>query len=162
MQPLSLPSNSPSIKERQAAFNSPQLSPSINAPSANQRKGSVGLGFAGLPNGAANGSGSTVTVAQNTRAASADELRVTSPQELTIFVDNLLTDLESRFDVLSTDVLSRLNSLSTRIDSLEGSISDLLSGTAGGPVPGDEGGPPLEGTEGVLRRSESGKVSSKV
>ncbi|BGP28052.1 heat shock factor-binding protein 1 [Rhodotorula toruloides] len=55
---------------------------------------------------------------------------VTSPLELTQFVDNLLNDLESRFDALASDVVSRLNSLSTRVDSLETSLSDLMSGTA--------------------------------
>ncbi|ORY56825.1 hypothetical protein BCR35DRAFT_309768 [Leucosporidium creatinivorum] len=83
---------------------------------------------------------------------------VTSPLELTEFVDNLLNDLESRFDAMSTDVLSRLSSLTTRVDSLESSISDLMSGTAGGPVLGD---PPAEGQQekgGLLVRSESGKL----
>ncbi|GAA6011105.1 hypothetical protein JCM10207_005498 [Rhodosporidiobolus poonsookiae] len=61
--------------------------------------------------------------------------QVTSPLEMVQFVDTLLNDLESRFDSLSQDVLSRLNSLSTRVDSLETSLADLMSGTAGGPLP---------------------------
>ncbi|GAA5942440.1 hypothetical protein JCM3775_006988 [Rhodotorula graminis] len=61
-----------------------------------------------------------------------DDLKaqVTSPLELTHFVDNLLNDLESRFDSLSQDVLSRLSSLSTRVDSLENSLADLMEGTS--------------------------------
>ncbi|KAK4056401.1 hypothetical protein OIO90_002544 [Microbotryomycetes sp. JL221] len=59
------------------------------------------------------------------------KVEVTSPLELTQFVDNLLNDLEARFDAVSNDVLSRLNSLSTRVDSLEASIGELMSGSSG-------------------------------
>ncbi|GAA5902095.1 heat shock factor-binding 1 family protein [Sporobolomyces salmoneus] len=55
---------------------------------------------------------------------------VTSPVELTQFVDTLLNDLEAQFDTLSSDVLSRLSTLSTRVDSLETSLAGLMSGTA--------------------------------
>mgnify|MGYP001567989549 FL=1 len=70
-------------------------------------------------------------------------------------VDTLLNELEARFEAMSTDVLGRrawfplsfrstadlqrhaVGSLSTRIDSLESSIADIMSGTAGGPLLGE-------------------------
>ncbi|GJN94244.1 hypothetical protein Rhopal_007318-T1 [Rhodotorula paludigena] len=63
---------------------------------------------------------------------------VTSPLELTHFVDSLLSDLEARFDTISNDVLSRLNGLSSRVDSLETSLAQLMSGNApaGAPTAG--------------------------
>ncbi|SCV74649.1 BQ2448_7678 [Microbotryum intermedium] len=87
---------------------------------------SVGLGLGlGLPKSPRLGVG-TVGLALND-----DEMaQVTNPQELTSYVDKLLNDLEARFDGMSADVLSRLTSLSTRVDSLESSISDLMSGNA--------------------------------
>ncbi|GAA5983733.1 hypothetical protein JCM11641_001736 [Rhodosporidiobolus odoratus] len=84
--------------------------------------GTVGLGVSGA---------GQLGVQDDQQGAKAD---VTSPLELTQFVDNLLNDLESRFDTLSQDVLSRLNSLSTRVDSLETSLSDLMSGADSGPL----------------------------
>ncbi|GAA5882992.1 hypothetical protein JCM16303_006781 [Sporobolomyces ruberrimus] len=67
---------------------------------------------------------------EDTKGLSLEGKDVTSPVELTQFVDTLLNDLEARFDTLSSDVLSRLSSLSTRVDSLETSLADLMSGTA--------------------------------
>ncbi|EJU04619.1 hypothetical protein DACRYDRAFT_104503 [Dacryopinax primogenitus] len=53
---------------------------------------------------------------------------ISSPHELTAFVESLLTQLETRFDEMSTQVLERMNAMSTRVDSLEVSIQDLISG----------------------------------
>ncbi|GAA5911087.1 hypothetical protein JCM8208_000272 [Rhodotorula glutinis] len=84
----------------------------------------LGLGVAGVD--------SLLNPPQQQPGPDHDDLKaqVTSPLELTHFVDNLLNDLESRFDTLSQDVLSRLSSLSTRVDSLENSLADLMEGTS--------------------------------
>ncbi|BGP58534.1 hypothetical protein JCM8202_001198 [Rhodotorula sphaerocarpa] len=84
----------------------------------------VGLGVSG-----ADGLEPAEDAAAGLGATAAAKADVTSPLELTQFVDTLLNDLESRFDSLSSDVLSRLNSLSTRVDSLETSLADLMSGS---------------------------------
>jgi len=53
---------------------------------------------------------------------------ISSPHELTAFVEALLSQLETRFDEMSNQVLERMNAMSTRVDALEASISDLISG----------------------------------
>ncbi|KZO96636.1 hypothetical protein CALVIDRAFT_598199 [Calocera viscosa TUFC12733] len=53
---------------------------------------------------------------------------ISSPHELTAFVESLLTQLETRFDEMSGQVLERMNAMSTRVDALEASIQDLISG----------------------------------
>ncbi|KAK4051578.1 hypothetical protein OIV83_002718 [Microbotryomycetes sp. JL201] len=99
-----------------AANNRPAGSPSLGAASSQAQSSSKAIGL-----------GLGVAVAEDAKA------EVTSPVELTQFVDNLLNDLESRFDAISSDVLSRLNSLSTRVDSLESSLSELMSGNSSAP-----------------------------
>ncbi|GAA5902280.1 heat shock factor-binding 1 family protein [Sporobolomyces salmoneus] len=81
---------------------------------------STGIGLGVLEAGQLDGS----------KGLSAEGKDVTSPVELTQFVDTLLNDLEARFDTLSSDVLSRLSTLSSRVDSLETSLAGLMSGTA--------------------------------
>ncbi|KAI5481306.1 hypothetical protein MNV49_004928 [Pseudohyphozyma bogoriensis] len=96
----------------------------LRVPPPVEIKPTIGLGVAGASVGTENED---------------HKIEVTSPHELTKFVDNLLTDLESRFDVMSLDVLARLSSLSTRVDSLEASIAELMEGKAGGPLEAEEG-----------------------
>ncbi|GAA5877333.1 hypothetical protein JCM1840_007199 [Sporobolomyces johnsonii] len=112
--PSASPSNSPALKS------SPSLNSSSPSPASTS---AVGLGVSGA---------GQLEAPTSTGPAQEGKADVTSPVELTQFVDNLLNDLESRFDSLSSDVLSRLTSLSTRVDSLESSLAELMSGTAGG------------------------------
>lgn len=60
--------------------------------------------------------------------------------------------------MLLTSRAAPVSSLSTRVDSLEASIGDLMSGTAGGPVPGDADGPPLE--DALPLKTSGGSASS--
>ncbi|BGP03944.1 heat shock factor-binding protein 1 [Rhodotorula toruloides] len=118
-----MPFQQPLVPSPTLSAASPHLPSSSTSRSASPALGTqttVGLGVIGAE-------GLDVHKEQVEQVAKAE---VTSPLELTQFVDNLLNDLESRFDALSSDVLSRLNSLSTRVDSLETSLSDLMSGTA--------------------------------
>ncbi|GAA5884170.1 hypothetical protein JCM6882_002164 [Rhodosporidiobolus microsporus] len=115
-----------------SAADSPSTSPSF-ANKASSTTGSIASAGAGETVGLGVSGAGDLGVQEEDAAAG--KVEVTSPLELTQFVDNLLNDLESRFDSLSQDVLSRLSSLSTRVDSLETSLSDLMSGTAGGPLP---------------------------
>ncbi|KDQ07497.1 hypothetical protein BOTBODRAFT_38795 [Botryobasidium botryosum FD-172 SS1] len=59
---------------------------------------------------------------------------ISSPHELTAFVDVLLTQLETRFDEMSAQVLDRMNQMSTRVDALEFAIQDLINGDVAGPA----------------------------
>ncbi|KAM0789778.1 hypothetical protein ACM66B_006631 [Microbotryomycetes sp. NB124-2] len=122
--PRSLASPKPSYSSTHST--SPRLGPSSSANTSTHRpSGSPNLstGASQLKNPSnAIGLGLGVSVDEEAKA------EVTSPVELTQFVDSLLNDLEARFDTISSDVLSRLSSLSTRVDSLEASISELMSG----------------------------------
>ncbi|BGP52153.1 hypothetical protein JCM10450v2_008124 [Rhodotorula kratochvilovae] len=120
---------SPSLSAPSPSSSSAPASPALSHPpssaAATAKQPTVGLGVSGAE---------ALGVAHSEDAATRAE--VTSPLELTQFVDTLLNDLEARFDSMSTDVLSRLNSLSTRVDSLETSLADLMSGTALPPAQG--------------------------
>ncbi|GJJ14451.1 hypothetical protein Clacol_008715 [Clathrus columnatus] len=52
---------------------------------------------------------------------------ISSPHELTAFVESLLSQLEGRFDDMSSQILDKLSQMSTRVDSLETSIQDLIN-----------------------------------
>ncbi|KAF8526230.1 hypothetical protein BU17DRAFT_40713 [Hysterangium stoloniferum] len=70
---------------------------------------------------------------------------ISSPHELTAFVENVLSDIEKKFDDMSTQVLDRMSQMSSRIDALELSIQELLNDDMGGgrndsPTPGSTSG----------------------
>ncbi|PPQ63221.1 hypothetical protein CVT24_005681 [Panaeolus cyanescens] len=73
---------------------------------------------------------------------------ISSPHELTAFVETLLEQLESKFDDMSTQILDRMSQMSTRVDALEASIQDIINGDN---VPQS----PSPGTPGAIRRSDS-------
>mmetsp|Transcript_15145 Transcript_15145/g.38268 ORF Transcript_15145/g.38268 Transcript_15145/m.38268 type:complete len:86 (-) Transcript_15145:162-419(-) len=51
-------------------------------------------------------------------------------QELTSFVQKLLTDMQSKFQTISDSIVGRIDDMGKRIDDLEKSITDLMQ-TAG-------------------------------
>ncbi|KAF9269274.1 hypothetical protein L218DRAFT_852040 [Marasmius fiardii PR-910] len=53
---------------------------------------------------------------------------ISSPQELTAFVESLLEQLDSKFDEMSSQILDRMTQMATRVDTLESSIQDIISG----------------------------------
>ncbi|KJA25042.1 hypothetical protein HYPSUDRAFT_135306 [Hypholoma sublateritium FD-334 SS-4] len=75
---------------------------------------------------------------------------ISSPHELTAFVETLLEQLDSKFDDMSTQILERMNQMSTRVDALEASIQDIINGDISVPQS------PSPGTPGAIRRSDSG------
>ncbi|KAG8755395.1 hypothetical protein FRC14_004067 [Serendipita sp. 396] len=67
---------------------------------------------------------------------------ITSPHELTAFVEQLLNQIEAKFDDMSGQILDRMNAMSTRVDALEGAIQDLISSSDyTQPQPGTPGTP---------------------
>ncbi|KAH8822619.1 hypothetical protein DL96DRAFT_1618497 [Flagelloscypha sp. PMI_526] len=97
---------------------------------------------------------------------------ISSPHELTAFVENLLEQLDKKFDDMSEQILDRsplftllffepirdlfplvVSQMSTRVDALEASIQDIINGDVTGSVPPS----PAPGTPGV-RRSGSALV----
>ncbi|KAG8939420.1 hypothetical protein FRC04_006600 [Tulasnella sp. 424] len=77
---------------------------------------------------------------------------ISSPHELTAFVESLLTQLETKFDDMSTEVLDKMTSMSTRVNALEVAIQDLINDTY---VPGTVPATPAPGA-----RSDSGRFDS--
>ncbi|KAL0580865.1 hypothetical protein V5O48_001157 [Marasmius crinis-equi] len=53
---------------------------------------------------------------------------ISSPHELTAFVETLLEQLDTKFDEMSNQILDRMTQMSTRVDALEASIQDIISG----------------------------------
>ncbi|KAE9401282.1 hypothetical protein BT96DRAFT_918888 [Gymnopus androsaceus JB14] len=53
---------------------------------------------------------------------------ISSPHELTAFVETLLEQLDTKFDEMSTQMLDRMTQMSTRVDALEASIQDIING----------------------------------
>ncbi|KAF8574940.1 hypothetical protein K439DRAFT_1250991, partial [Ramaria rubella] len=72
---------------------------------------------------------------------------ISSPHELTVFVETLLGQLETKFDDMSTQILDRMSQMSARVDSLESSIQDLINGDVSVPQS------PALGTPGLGRKS---------
>ncbi|KAJ7470807.1 heat shock factor binding protein 1-domain-containing protein [Mycena latifolia] len=66
---------------------------------------------------------------------------ISSPHELTAFVETLLEQLDTKFDEMSTQILDRMAQMSTRVDALEASIQDIINGDVSvpqspSPIPG--------------------------
>ncbi|QRV89769.1 hypothetical protein RhiJN_17787 [Ceratobasidium sp. AG-Ba] len=60
---------------------------------------------------------------------------ITSPHELTAFIENLLNQVETGFDDMSAQVLERMSQMSSRVDSLEIAVQDLINGDLSAPMP---------------------------
>ncbi|KAI1797181.1 heat shock factor binding protein 1-domain-containing protein [Ganoderma leucocontextum] len=55
---------------------------------------------------------------------------ISSPHELTAFVESLLEELDQKFDDMSSQILDRMTQMSSRVDALEASIQDIISSDA--------------------------------
>ncbi|KAM5530867.1 hypothetical protein V8D89_015452 [Ganoderma adspersum] len=55
---------------------------------------------------------------------------ISSPHELTAFVESLLEQLDQKFDDMSSQILDRMTQMSGRVDALEASIQDIISSDA--------------------------------
>ncbi|KIK91195.1 hypothetical protein PAXRUDRAFT_150040 [Paxillus rubicundulus Ve08.2h10] len=80
---------------------------------------------------------------------------ISSPHELTAFVETLLEQLDAKFDDMSSQILDRMTQMSNRVDALENAIQDIISGDVTTPnVPQSPTQPPLTSTS-FVRRSGS-------
>ncbi|KII89690.1 hypothetical protein PLICRDRAFT_107937 [Plicaturopsis crispa FD-325 SS-3] len=70
----------------------------------------------------------TLTPANGKKPAPANPGEISSPHELTAFVETLLEQLDTKFDEMSTQILDRMEQMSTRVDALEASIQDIING----------------------------------
>lgn len=48
-------------------------------------------------------------------------------QDLTLFVQNLLKEMQTRFSTMADGIVNRIDDMGTRIDDLERSIADLMT-----------------------------------
>jgi len=80
---------------------------------------------------------------------------ISSPHELTAFVETLLEQLEAKFDDVSSQILERMNQMSTRVDALEASIQDIINGDLPPPPGGIPPSPSVgsSGSTASIRRS---------
>ncbi|TCD64040.1 hypothetical protein EIP91_004589 [Steccherinum ochraceum] len=60
---------------------------------------------------------------------------ISSPHELTAFVEQLLEQLDTKFDDMSSQILDRMMQMSTRVDALEASIQDIINGDSANAPP---------------------------
>ena len=51
-------------------------------------------------------------------------------EDLTVFVQNLLNQMQGRFQTMSDAILGRIDEMGSRIDELEQSISELMEDAA--------------------------------
>ena len=54
------------------------------------------------------------------------------PQELTIFVQQLLQQMQSRFQTMSDTIISKIDEMGKRIDDLEHSLQDVMQQSGAG------------------------------
>ncbi|KAF8727176.1 hypothetical protein AX14_007521 [Amanita brunnescens Koide BX004] len=66
---------------------------------------------------------------------------ISSPHELTAFVESLLERLNSNFDDMSNQILDRMNQMSSRVDALEAAIQDIINGDITAPQSPSPPGP---------------------
>ncbi len=50
------------------------------------------------------------------------------PEELTVFVQNLLQQMQARFQAMSDAIITKIDEMGGRIDELERNISELMTG----------------------------------
>ncbi|KAH9917849.1 uncharacterized protein B0H18DRAFT_1033303 [Fomitopsis serialis] len=68
------------------------------------------------------------TTAAASSAKTATSSDISSPHELTAFVESLLEQLDAKFDDMSSQILDRMMQMSTRVDALEAAIQDIING----------------------------------
>ncbi|TBU50454.1 heat shock factor binding protein 1-domain-containing protein, partial [Dichomitus squalens] len=78
---------------------------------------------------------SSTTVGANKSTTNTHAPDISSPHELTAFVESLLEQLDQKFDDMSSQILDRMTQMSSRVDALEASIQDIISSDAPPPLP---------------------------
>ena len=63
-----------------------------------------------------------------------------APEDLTMFVQSLLDQMQGRFSQMSETIINRIDEMGSRIDELEQSINDLMEQAGVEPDPEAEGG----------------------
>ncbi|KAH9902970.1 heat shock factor binding protein 1-domain-containing protein [Cubamyces menziesii] len=81
---------------------------------------------------------STLSTASSTTAGAAKPAApnppdISSPHELTAFVESLLEQLDQKFEDMSSQILDRMTQMSSRVDALEASIHDIINSDAPAP-----------------------------
>ncbi|KAA1467174.1 hypothetical protein DENSPDRAFT_812641 [Dentipellis sp. KUC8613] len=115
------------------------------------------------PSKLANGATSSAASPSQSKpgAGVTDPADISSPHELTAYVENLLEQLDAKFDDMSSQILERMMQMSSRVDALESSLQDIINGDLGSSsTPGHSIPPsPAPGTTATpipVRRTGSG------
>ncbi|KDQ24908.1 hypothetical protein PLEOSDRAFT_1107833 [Pleurotus ostreatus PC15] len=75
---------------------------------------------------------------------------ISSPHELTAFVETLLEQLETKFNDMSSQMIDRMTQMSSRVDNLEAAIQDIINADMSVPQS------PSPAPGGTLRRNDTG------
>ncbi|CAO1623905.1 unnamed protein product [Jaminaea pallidilutea] len=119
-------------KQGASPLNRPSASPLAPLSSA-----SNGHGLSPNPSGNSNDTGApspsskTVAAGQNNREG-VNAADISSPHELTDWVDSLLDDLETRFNEMQSSVEVRFREMERRVDQLEAGVERLVQGSSSG------------------------------
>ncbi|KAN0126107.1 Heat shock factor binding protein 1 domain containing protein [Lactarius tabidus] len=82
---------------------------------------------------------------------------ISSPHELTAFVETLLEQLDTKFDDMSSQIVDRMVQMSQRVDALEASIQDIINGDApSGSTPSIPPSPGVSVSTPLPKRTRSG------
>jgi len=81
---------------------------------------------------------------------------ISSPHELTAFVETLLEQLDIKFDEMSSQILDRMGQMSTRVDALETSIQDIINGDMTAATTPSVPQSPLPAAATAIKRTGSG------
>ncbi|KAI0261136.1 hypothetical protein BC834DRAFT_897427 [Gloeopeniophorella convolvens] len=82
---------------------------------------------------------------------------ISSPHELTAFVETLLEQLDAKFNDMSSQIIDRMMQTSNRVDALESSIQDIINGDgASSTAPSDSPSPAPVAVTPQTRRTRSG------
>jgi len=96
--------------------------------------------------------------AQNGDSSNTNTSDITSPHELITFVDNLLENIDTKFDDMTAQFIERMNQMSGDVDKLEASIQDIINSDVALPssMPQSPGpGTPGFGGSGQVKRTAS-------
>lgn len=56
-----------------------------------------------------------------------DNQQQNSEEDMAVFVESLLKDMQDRFQTMSSTIIGRIDEISGRIDNLEKSVGDLMT-----------------------------------
>lgn len=76
-------------------------------------------------------------VQDTSSSAIADPIGMDSPEDLDVFVKELMDNMQTRFNRLSDTIVGRIDDMGVKIDELEKSVNELMDQTGAELTPSD-------------------------